>query len=151
MKKCTICRIEKPRVEFSRNSTSRDGHHSRCKECDAKRMKERRNSGDPCVYCGRFADTNDHVPAKCYAVQIGTRAIVKACSECNSLLGAQPLHTVEERRKWLKAKYEKRYASILSTPDWTEEEIKTLGRHTADMIRMSLATRDRLRRMLSGM
>lgn len=44
MKKCTICKYEKPIDEFRRAKGYKDGIFSTCKECEKERLKEWRKS-----------------------------------------------------------------------------------------------------------
>lgn len=52
---------------------------------------------------------------------------VAACTECNSLAGAKLFITVGAKRRWLKKRLRVRYAKLLASPTWTEEEIEALG------------------------
>ncbi len=40
MKKCTYCKLEKPKTEFSKNATRKDGIQNICKECSKRRLIE---------------------------------------------------------------------------------------------------------------
>ena len=92
-------------------------------------------AAEPCVYCGFPADTIDHIPpqsmrAKLFELGLQDRwpyFEVSACHECNSLLGAIELLTVVERREYLKDKFIKRYKHILSTANFTEEELEEMS------------------------
>ena len=61
MKKCSVCGMYKPLNDFNLLKTSKDGHHSRCKQCktvlDIERRNNRINSlklsiGGKCTKCG---------------------------------------------------------------------------------------------------
>ncbi len=41
MKRCTICKVEKPIVEFNRKQAAKDGLQPQCKECGKALSKER--------------------------------------------------------------------------------------------------------------
>lgn len=41
MKECRSCKEQKPRAEFPRDSTRKDGHHPYCRPCRAKIEKDR--------------------------------------------------------------------------------------------------------------
>ena len=95
-----------------------------------------------CTYCGGLErPTRDHVvPEAIKRNGKGKRfdigPIVPACHECNSLLGDRYLLTVRERAAYLLRRYRARYARLLATPEWTDEELDELG--------------DRLRRVIIG-
>jgi hypothetical protein len=63
MKKCVICKLEKPTSNFCKNKSKPDGLNGRCKECDKKRDLVRRRGysihkqciaklGNKCANCG---------------------------------------------------------------------------------------------------
>lgn len=43
MKKCNICKIEKPIDQFHRDRSEKDGRDRRCKPCSTKRQRDARN------------------------------------------------------------------------------------------------------------
>ena len=53
--------------------------------------------------------------------------IVPACTECNSTAGAKVFSTISDKRKYIHSAYQKKYAKILLSPDWSESELEELG------------------------
>ena len=99
-------------------------------------MSEILRSRWECAYCGWNANTADHIPAiamywlgdrKRRRPRTNCRNSVPACSECNTLLNAAYLVTLQERAEYLTEKYERRYSKLLAQPVWGEEEIESLG------------------------
>ena len=81
-----------------------------------------------CIYCGSYGESKDHIPpiSRADDFPLAERIIVRACIECNSVLGARLLIKIEERAKFLFEKYKVRYRKILGMPDWDEDEIEEL-------------------------
>lgn len=52
---------------------------------------------------------------------------VRACRECNHLLGATYQKTLEERKKYLKQRLQERYRAVLAMPDWSVAALDELG------------------------
>ena len=112
----------------------------------------------PCVYCGLAANSVEHVPPKsaraaiidCDLSHQYPQLTVMACIECNSILGASSLWTITERKNEVKRRLRRKYAKILSIPDWTPEELSefdpasTMHRY----ILQGIAARDLLRARL---
>lgn len=90
-------------------------------------------AGDSCVYCGLPRSCYDHFPP----VASGTLAgwLLPACTECNSLLGAQCGFSFESRVEYIKSKLKRRLARHLRTPQWAPDEVAELG----DGIRAAVA------------
>jgi hypothetical protein len=61
-----------------------------------------------------------------------------SCIECNSLLGALNLSTLDERRKFLRKRYEKRYSKWLRVPSWGNEDFNEISEHLAEDIKKSI-------------
>lgn len=86
-----------------------------------------------CHYCGADADTKDHIIPIVYLRNgrpRNRRAIgdtVDCCRECNSLLGAKALFSIEERANELAECLTRRYKKELKAPIWTEEDLSDLG------------------------
>ena len=86
-----------------------------------------------CHYCGAPANTKDHIipisylrngrPLSCASVG----DTVDCCAECNSLLGAKALFSIEERANEIAECLTRRYKKELNAPVWTDEEINELG------------------------
>lgn len=45
MKKCCICKLEKPYTDFYKDRVTRDGYDFICKECNRLRYRDRRKDG----------------------------------------------------------------------------------------------------------
>lgn len=85
-----------------------------------------------CHYCGAPADTKDHIIPICYLRNgrpNGARSIgetVDCCRECNSLLGAKALFSIEERANEIAECLMRRYKKEIKAPIWTDEELNEL-------------------------
>jgi hypothetical protein len=86
-----------------------------------------------CTYCNTEGEeiVRDHVIS---AASQGHRNykkhgnwIVPACHTCNGLLSDVPLTTIPERCGYLLDMYENKFKKILKLPDWTDEEIDSMG------------------------
>jgi hypothetical protein len=66
---------------------------------------------------------------------------VDCCRECNSLLGAKALFTIEERAHEIAESLERRYRKELNAPIWTDEELDDLG----DTLRKQIKAKQYLR------
>ena len=86
-----------------------------------------------CHYCGAPADTKDHIVPVSYLLNgrpkkpKGVGETVDCCRECNSLLGAKALFTIEERAHEIAQCLTRRHKRELNAPVWTDEEIAELG------------------------
>ena len=87
-----------------------------------------------CHYCGAPASTKDHIiPIGYNYNQRPDRhrskggETVDCCSECNSLLGAKALFSIQERAHEIAECLERRYKKELNAPIWSEEELEELG------------------------
>lgn len=102
-----------------------------------------------CSYCGEFAETYDHVVPVSYKhvtrkLEVGNKEAIPCCCECNTTLGNKFFHTVSTRAGYLLKKYKKRYAKVLNTPDWEEDELEEMG----DSMRRSIVARLDMRGIL---
>jgi 5-methylcytosine-specific restriction endonuclease McrA len=85
-----------------------------------------------CHYCGAPADTKDHIVPIAYLRNSrpqGSRSVgctVDCCRECNSLLGAKALFSVEERAHEIAECLTRRYKKELKAPVWTDDELAEL-------------------------
>lgn len=85
---------------------------------------------DCCVYCGDWYQCRDHVIPISYCQvyrDYKPGATVRACRECNGLLGSKAYFTQEERAEYLLARYPIKYRKLLQMPHWTPEECADLG------------------------
>jgi hypothetical protein len=86
---------------------------------------------DPaCVYCGEPYDVMDHVPPLHYVARVKTTTIpilVPSCGECNRYLGGLLLLTLRDRAAHVSSKLRKKFASLLSAPEWTQSDLRELG------------------------
>lgn len=107
------------------------------KFCSVKCRNHWHTVGEPraCTYCGEPADTQDHFPCKAdreklEAAGLGQKYpyhMVNCCRECNCGLGARPLWTLAQRRRFVAKWLTKRYRRYLNAPDWTDADLGTLG------------------------
>ena len=99
-----------------------------------------------CVYCGRPAGTRDHVPPvsrvsdyEALGMKIEVYIKVPACTECNNL-GADELHpSFMDRAEFIKDKLSRKYARVLASPDWDDDELKELGKNLRSKVKAALA------------
>lgn len=90
---------------------------------------------EPCFYCGVPANSIDHVIPRvilrCLDPAVARdhryRWTVRACHECNTLLGSRVFDTLEARRAALKDILRRRHKRLLDAPDWTEAELAACG------------------------
>jgi len=93
-----------------------------------------------CIYCGDVATTRDHFIPWTYnhvgkrketvgtGKKIDGKNIVPACLECNSMAGNKVFETIEKKREYIQERIEIKYKKIIRIPDWSENELKELGR-----------------------
>ena len=115
-----------------------------------------------CYYCGMPADTTDHAipqvilrtidriadPDIYRRMVLRRRLTVPCCSQCNSLIGAKYQKSLEERKKYLKARLRRKYKKLLNMPKWTETEINEMGGRMQEYIRESQLLKDDIRKRL---
>lgn len=63
---------------------------------------------------------------------------VDACRECNNLLNTRDLWTIAARKKFIRRILRIRYRRLLKLPDWTDEQLKELGRNLRSYIKASI-------------
>jgi len=82
-----------------------------------------------CVYCGSPAGTRDHLIPRGRTGDTVRRlvAVVPACADCNSRIGAAYAVSVTERREIAHASLRKRFRGILAVPDKTSGDLLELG------------------------
>ena len=90
-----------------------------------------RNAKICCFYCGDHTSiTRDHVipvSSNSGPRTYNSKDTVPCCTECNSLLGARFITTVEERACYLAERIASRYRSCLASADFSETEILQFG------------------------
>lgn len=112
---------------------------------------------EPCYYCGRPADTVDHVIPQVLLKQLeamgDTEAwsvlykrhkvkIVPACRDCNSVIGSKYFPTLAERKAFVKQRLRQRKRNVLETPNWSEGELNQLGPDLRGYVEHSIALRE---------
>lgn len=83
-----------------------------------------------CIYRGFPAGTKDHLIPRGLSGESARKtivAVVPACAECNSRIGAAPTFNVSRRRELAHSRIKRSKRSILSAPDWTDEDLKEFG------------------------
>lgn len=84
-----------------------------------------------CAYCDELANERDHVPPRSLRRFISPERypfiVVACCSECNYMLGARFLPTVELRIRFLRSAYRMKYREIVAGKQWREADLKELG------------------------
>ncbi len=117
---------------------------------------ERSEHGWPlCVYCGDPADTMDHVPpisrVEDYrAIRHGREdyLLVKSCRPCNSLLGSDVHSDIFERIEALKYRLIKKMKGNDSALQWSDEELKGLGKNLRSQVVASMKKIDGIQRRI---
>lgn len=82
-----------------------------------------------CVYCGRPADTKDHLIPRPVSGDTMRRfiATVPACRQCNTLLSATLTASITERRQEAHARLRRHHRKVLRTRTFTTEELSEFG------------------------
>jgi len=108
---------------------------------------------DVCTYCGDPATVTDHVIPVSYLARLVDPQIdhprlqrglivVPACADCNGLLGPFVAFSIEDKRAELKRRLRRKYARLLGTAEWADDELGELGGSLRGWIK---ATDDRAR------
>ena len=86
-----------------------------------------------CAYCGDASSCVDHTVPRSF-VSEHSRAFsrkrfikVRACEECNVLLGKEVFSTWEERIRFLRRKFEKKHKRHLRAARWDEDDMEEIG------------------------
>lgn len=128
-----------------------------CKDaCREEAQREKRSTEYSCEYCGLVSDSIDHVPPRSVRstlIDLGLASKypfveVRACRECNSLLGSRPLWTIFLRRKFIFETLKKRYKIYLEMPDWSDSELEALGYTLKESVLNGLAVRELTKKRL---
>ena len=101
--------------------------------------------GDPCVYCGDFSDTLDHVPPLSSIPSDLTLLdidksdkeyfLLPSCKECNCWLSNIRTDSIEERQNYVASKITKKYKKYFNRPQWSEDELEDMSPKFAKSIR----------------
>lgn len=104
----------------------------------------------PCFYCGDKAETTDHIPPRAYRKYIAEQPDlkmqypekeIKACKECNCLLGTRALWTVEVRKRYIKKALRKRYKKDLARKPLTPTDLEDVGFNLRQILQAGEARR----------
>lgn len=82
-----------------------------------------------CVYCGFPAGTKDHLVPRAWSGETrrASVAVVPACAECNSQIGASAATSIHERRAIAHAGLKRKKRLTLGVKEWTPGELRELG------------------------
>lgn len=82
-----------------------------------------------CVYCGLPAGTKDHLIPRAWTGETRRQsvAVVPACAECNTGIGASGSAGIDDRRKIAHDRLRKAKAEILAAPEWSQDDLAELG------------------------
>lgn len=101
---------------------------------------------EPCIYCGLPATGIDHIPPRAmrHKLQdlgeyVGTWIEVPSCSWCNSTLNDLALLTITDRKLYIKQRIRAKYKRILSSVDWTDEQLEELGYSLKSKIKATMS------------
>ena len=113
---------------------------------------------DCCYYCGQPADSVDHVTPRTIMamlpegvdnpVMARTETVI-ACSECNKALGSRFYETLADRKAAAQEHIRRKYRRYLYMPNWTEDEIETLGPSLQGYIKRAIAIKKLTRMRLN--
>ncbi len=106
-----------------------------------------------CFYCGEPGNiSRDHVHPVAARGELKRKfngqETVFSCVECNSSLGSKIFDSVEERVKWLVARYKRKY-KLSHSVFWSEGEINELGPSLRMRIKSLLARRQMAERRVA--
>lgn len=96
-----------------------------------------------CIYCGEYGDEIEHVVPKCTRLPTYT---VLACKECNGIASVRLFPSFAEKQAYIITKLKKKYQKIITTPEWTEDELVEMGPGLQGHIRMFSEAAKSLRR-----
>ena len=72
--------------------------------------------------------------------------LVPSCAQCNLLAGAAFDWTdVAGKRRYIQRALYRKYAKLLKTPEWEDDEIEELGRTLGSKVRANQANKARIR------
>lgn len=104
-----------------------------------------------CVYCGDPSRSMDHLLPRAWTggTHRSSVAIVPACMNCNSTASDTFVFNIHERRKFIHSRLRKRHARLLSSPDRTPSELRSLGHILRESAKAHMAKKEHLLRRLS--
>lgn len=82
-----------------------------------------------CIYCGRRCDTRDHLVPRGISGDSHRKSVltVPACGECNSLIGAEALFSITERREYAHHQLRRKHAKVLRRVEYSRDELAEFG------------------------
>ena len=83
-----------------------------------------------CVYCGDYANSEDHFPPRSFS---SDGLILPSCLECNALASTDFPAEFGKRAELVRKKLLKKYARQINVK-WTEKEIAELGPNLVSMV-----------------
>lgn len=101
---------------------------------------------DSCFYCGDIATDRDHIlPASSRGPvrRFSGQETVRACRECNVVLGPKIFLSIFDRIDYLIRTYRKRYKLNKPTVHWDEDELEEIGHTLASKIKKDISKRER--------
>lgn len=94
----------------------------------SSRCKASANRALPCEYCGLPSDGSDVIePATLLAGREAKLVTVPCCRECRELGAGVRANSSVEKRAFVRARLEGRYAKVLELPAFSREEVEDLG------------------------
>lgn len=91
-----------------------------------------------CVYCGDEGNEREHViPADYFGQRIYDKDkqwVVKSCATCNRLAGVYVAFSIPDKAEYILKRYRQKYKKVINTPEWSEEEMKSVGYGLRQMI-----------------
>lgn len=111
----------------------------------------------PCYYCGRIADTVDHVVPQVFLAMLPWDEVpdlgvdlVPACKQCNCALGARFYESLGKRKEAAKDWLRRHYAKLLKMPHWRDHELAELPEgKIRDYVVASIVAKEELDKMLA--
>ena len=106
--------------------------------------------GDRCMYCGEAAIQMDHFLPLSIAAWTSEQALsrlkwlIPCCRECNSIAAAKVFLSFGRKRRFIQGRIAERYSRILSMPEWSDDELSSLGPQLRERIEWYARQKDRI-------
>lgn len=117
------------------------------------RYRQVSDSLDYCRYCGDAAEEWDHCPNIGWVDRVGASTFIKrhirfllvpSCEECNHFLTHEQGATIRQRKDTVIRKLQSKYATYLSIPKWSAQELPELEGNLSDYVSASVYEKARI-------
>lgn len=89
-----------------------------------------------CIYCGGFAESDDHFPSLNVSKFRGW--LLPACNECNDIAHTNFSFDFLSRFLFVKNRLKRKYKKILNIPDWSDDELESMSLNMKENILQSI-------------